>query len=291
MKNHKKSIFLLGILLALALTSVSCSVLAAGSSGTASEKQTLFEGVTYIREVRTSPRTMVVHIVKIKVSKSTIKPLVTPADRPKSDQPYDARTTSEFLKEFKVQLAINGSGFQPWYDYSLQYYPHSGDPVTPLGTTISNNFSFIDESDESRPTLMFSGKRPVDIGWVDGKAKYALSGIRILAEKGEVATGLDNSAVEPRTAVGDNQSGSTLIIVIVDGRQPGYSLGATLQELAQILVDNGAYTALELDGGGSSTLVIEGEDGQPVVLNSPVHQRIPGNERPVATHIGFFIKD
>jgi hypothetical protein len=48
---------------------------------------------------------------------------------------------------------------------------------------------------------------------------------------------------------------------------------------------------MELDGGGSSTLVIEGENGEAVVLNSPVHQGANGRERPVATHIGFFIRD
>ena len=44
--------------------------------------------------------------------------------------------------------------------------------------------------------------------------------------------------------------------------------------------------AIELDGGGSATLVTEGEDGQPEVLSSPIHQRIPGRERPVANHLG-----
>jgi exopolysaccharide biosynthesis protein len=41
--------------------------------------------------------------------------------------------------------------------------------------------------------------------------------------------------------------------LIVDGRQPNYSEGVTLPELAQIAIDYGAYTALNLHGGGSST--------------------------------------
>jgi hypothetical protein len=47
---------------------------------------------------------------------------------------------------------------------------------------------------------------------------------------------------------------------------------------------------MNLDGGGSSTLVIEGEDGQPVILNSPIDHYIPGTERPVANHLGIYIK-
>jgi exopolysaccharide biosynthesis protein len=138
--------------------------------------------------------------------------------------------------------------------------------------------------------LTFDSGRPVEIGWVAGNAKYAVSGTRLLADNGAVLEGLDTSDADPRTAAGMSEDGHQLIIVVVDGRQLGYSQGATLNELAQILVDYGAYRAMELDGGGSSTLVIEDSSGQPKVLNSPVHQGSNGKERPVATHIGFFIQ-
>jgi hypothetical protein len=45
---------------------------------------------------------------------------------------------------------------------------------------------------------------------------------------------------------------------------------------------------MNLDGGGSSTLAVEGANGRPEVLNSPIHQRIPGRERPVGNHLGIF---
>ena len=79
------------------------------------------------------------------------------------------------------------------------------------------------------------------------------------------------------------------MLMIVDGRQPNYSEGITLSELAELMREFGAYHALNLDGGGSSTLVVAGVDGQPRVLNSPIHTRIPGRERPVATHLGVYI--
>jgi hypothetical protein len=63
----------------------------------------------------------------------------------------------------------------------------------------------------------------------------------------------------------------------------------SLSELAEILIRHDGYTALNLDGGGSVTLVMEGTDGEPVVLNSPIHGRVPpGRERPVANHLGIF---
>jgi exopolysaccharide biosynthesis protein len=111
----------------------------------------------------------------------------------------------------------------------------------------------------------------------------------MLVTKGNVEAGLDGSVLEPRTAIGINQNGRYLYLLVVDGRQPFYSAGATFQELAELLVDQGAYIAMSLDGGGSSTLVIEGENGEPVILNSPIDNYIPGRERPVANHFGVYV--
>jgi exopolysaccharide biosynthesis protein len=56
------------------------------------------------------------------------------------------------------------------------------------------------------------------------------------------------------------------------------------------MIEQGAYIAMSLDGGGSSTLVREGGDGKPVILNSPIDNFIPGRERPVGTHLGIYVK-
>ena len=80
-----------------------------------------------------------------------------------------------------------------------------------------------------------------------------------------------------------------MTVVLVDGRQHGYSEGVTLPELSALLVELGVHDAIELDGGGSATLVAADEDGEPRVLNSPIHSRIPGRERPVANHLGVRI--
>jgi exopolysaccharide biosynthesis protein len=62
----------------------------------------------------------------------------------------------------------------------------------------------------------------------------------------------------------------------------------TLAELAEIVIGYGGDTALNLDGGGSTTLVVEGKSGKPVRLNSSIDNRIPGRERPVANHLGIY---
>ena len=291
MQNRNNTTKLFFAVFLILILGIACAGLSNGVTTEASQtKEDLFSGVTYIKEVRTRPRPMVIHIVKVNLAKGGIQPLVTPPDRPKGDKPYNARTTSDFAKEFKVQLAINGSGFRPWYDYKLVYFPHSGDKVSPLGRVISENFEFNADQDDELPLVLFGAKRPIDIGYIQGDAKYALAGIRMLVENGQLVSGLNSWDTAPRTAVGHNQAGQQMIIVVVDGRQTGYSKGATIQELAQILIDNAAYTALELDGGGSSTLVVNPRNEPAQVLNSPIHNGIPGRERPVATHIGIFVK-
>ena len=68
---------------------------------------------------------------------------------------------------------------------------------------------------------------------------------------------------DPRTAIGLTAD-RRLLLVTVDGRQPGFSVGMTLPELAALMRRLGATDALNVDGGGSSTMVVGGR-----VLNRP----------------------
>ncbi len=66
------------------------------------------------------------------------------------------------------------------------------------------------------------------------------------------------AARHPRTAVGWDDDGQVLWIVVVDGRRPPYSVGMSLPELADLFEALGTEEALNLDGGGSSALVVAG---------------------------------
>jgi hypothetical protein len=85
-------------------------------------------------------------------------------------------------------------------------------------------------------------------------------------------------ARNPRTAVGQRADGR-ILLVVVDGRRPGYSVGMTNWELAQTMVRLGAVTASGLDAGGSSTLAFDG-----TLLSRPSDA---GGERPVSE--GLFV--
>lgn len=82
----------------------------------------------------------------------------------------------------------------------------------------------------------------------------------------EIDTNVGNHSIQgshPRTAVGVIDE-NHLVFVVVDGRDEGYSRGATMTELADIMLGLGATTAYNLDGGGSSTMYVDGE-----VINQP----------------------
>jgi len=276
-------IFALLALLVLA-TGLACSLLGRARQPEEVQQQ-LFQGIEYVRDVRTSPRPMVIHIVTVDLKAPGMQVVVTPGD-PDAERPLTARTTSDFLKGFNLQLAINGDSFEPWYDLGfLGYAPKTGEPVDVFGLAASKGTIYSQTSDKE-PTLYINQGEYASINNDWGVIYNAISGNELILWNGQIVEGLDNGT-DPRTAVAVDRSGYKLILIVVDGRQSGYSEGATLAELAEIMQAYGGWAGINLDGGGSSTLVVEDDNGEPLILNSPVHQHRPGNERPVANHLGF----
>ena len=255
-------------------------------------KEKIMDGVTYMRIVKYLPHSMIAHVLVIDKKVRRFQFMVTPPDEVDGGV-LKARTTSQFLEEFGVQIAINGDGFFPWWSRSpVDYYPHVGDPVTPNGFTASFGRKYADGLQDGcpQPTLYISRRSELTFNNPPGKIYHALSGDRMLIQGGEIISNLDDTKVNPRTAIGTNRNGRFVYLVVVDGRQPFYSEGATFGELADLLKELGAFYAMSLDGGGSSTMVIEGGDGKPVILNSPIDNYIPLRERPVANHLGVYVK-
>jgi len=141
-----------------------------------------------------------------------------------------------------------------------------------------------------RPALYISRQNYPSFNRKPDNVYTAISGDLMLVEQGRVAPDLDDEVLHPRTAIGINRNGRYIYLMVIDGRQPFYSDGATFAKLAELMVEQGAYYAMALDGGGSSTMVIEGENGKPVILNSPIDLYIPGRERPVGNHFGVYVK-
>ncbi|MEU7834062.1 phosphodiester glycosidase family protein [Nonomuraea sp. NPDC049129] len=118
----------------------------------------------------------------------------------------------------------------------------------------------------------------------DGDAvKAAVGGNYVLVKDGAVQSSTDPAA-HPRTAVGFSADGRKMYLLTVDGRQAD-SRGVTLNELAAMMVELGAANALNLDGGGSSTMLAREPGSADVqVENSPSD----GGERHVPNGLALF---
>jgi hypothetical protein len=246
----------------------------------------LFQGVTYKRLTRSSPRPLVIHMLEIDLTIPGIDFFVTPGDDV-IEMDLLARTTTDFVTEFGVQLAINGSFFEPFHaNLPWDYYPRLGDPVNINGLAMSNH-SIYSQGKQDWPILcLAAAQAKIREADCDQKDTQALAGNHLLL-KDRVVVAPEDKALHPRTAVATNSSGSKLWLIVVDGRQPKYSEGVTLWELAEIALEAGAEFALNLDGGGSSTMVMQGNSGAKI-LNAPFHTNIPMRERPVGNHLGIF---
>ena len=174
----------------------------------------------------------------------------------------------------------------PWHaNGPFDYFPHTGDRVAPAGYAMSDGIVY---GQGSGPTIYFSEGSEASFTLGDITPYNAISGNNMIVQDGEAVEDLDNSYAAPRTAIGLDGSGKHLILFVADGRQPFYSQGATLNEMAQLMIFYGAANAMNMDGGGSSTLVMRNSLGLVYVVNSPIHTGIPGRERPVGNHIGIF---
>jgi hypothetical protein len=255
-------------------------------------EQTLFQGIAYQREVRSIPRPMTIHIVTIDLKTPGIKVLVTPGKLASDRTATEARTTSEFLNEFKLQLAINANYFYPFRENTpWDYYPGSGDRVGVVGQAIGNgnsyapikrNWPVLCFDSKNRAQILASGNCPVD-------TVQAIAGSNLLVDKGKAIVPNPDEPDKPyaRVALAIDRQGDKLWLVLVDGKQPFYSEGIKAVELVKIFEELGVYTAVNLDGGGSTTLVMA-TSSAPKLLNAPIHTKLPMRERPVANHLGFY---
>lgn len=112
---------------------------------------------------------------------------------------------------------------------------------------------------------------------IEGDIDFALGGGTILVTEGQKAKITHTAGVrEPRSAWGVDKEERYAYLVTVDGRS-NRSVGVTLDEFSDILIDIGLYNAINLDGGGSSTLVAkkQGEDNTSVI-NTPSDSHLRG---------------
>jgi hypothetical protein len=116
-----------------------------------------------------------------------------------------------------------------------------------------------------------------------GQVAAAVSGNYQLAKDGKVPDTVPDADLAPRTAIGFDADGSRMILLTVDGRATG-SRGLSLKEMGQLMISLGADDALNLDGGGSSTMLARTPGkAAPEVVNDPSD----GGERLIPNGLGL----
>jgi exopolysaccharide biosynthesis protein len=119
------------------------------------------------------------------------------------------------------------------------------------------------------------------------KIHAAINGRQLLVVDGvaQKASAGNNSPAAPRTALGFSKDGRKLFLLSADGRQPAFAEGLGLDELATMMVDLGAWSAVNLDGGGSTTILAR----EPGSATAQLENRpSDGAERHVPNGLGLF---
>ncbi len=149
------------------------------------------------------------------------------------------------------------------------------------GTTITGDLLVGRDDATSALRRLRVGQRVRVVRSLSVPARVAVSGSVQLLRNGAYTTS-DNRELHPRTAVGIDRDERLLHLVVVDGRSET-SRGQTLLQLATLLRSLGDEDALNLDGGGSSTMIAKDPLGTLAVRNQPSD----GQERPVPNGLGF----
>ena len=195
-----------------------------------------------------------------------------------TDQDQAWSVVSDFAKSVGAQIAINANFFSK---------------TESCGITAGDGHLWTAVSEGCPMTVAFfrNGKAAIYNGKAGAKGAAmptagllaAVSGRPGLVENGKPSPTIERFASirHPRTALGLRKDG-TLVILVADGRRE-HALGFTGPEMSEIFIREKAVDAINLDGGGSTTLYIEAEGG---IQKQPSD----GHERVVVNQLGFRLK-
>jgi hypothetical protein len=238
-------------------------------------------GLTYSSAIRTAPRPLRIHVLELDLESPRYEPVVVVSADPDGAGPAEATLEKPERLAEKAQLvaAVNASPFGGLPDASGKRSEdwRLGMPVEILAWAVADavqrsgvqpgwpNF-WIDEHGRGRVKSYEATKQENPPVWqAVGGFGMILAAAAIRVEPGGV--------LQPRTAVGVDGEGKTMWLVVVDGRQPGFSEGMSEHELATLMQQLGCVDGLNLDGGGSSIMLVSDPraDKRPPIqaVNSP----------------------
>jgi exopolysaccharide biosynthesis protein len=195
--------------------------------------------------------------------------------------------TSQIAKGYNAIAAINGGGFTDRAKNSALNWTGTG--AFPTGIVIIDgkiaypkdeidlNNSIDDIAGITYDGYLIVGRYSIN-QLIKKRIRDALTFGPVLISNGVANPYVNNQGANPRTAIGQRNDGAILMLVI-DGRR-ALQLGASLADVQNIMLQQGAVTAINLDGGASATMYYEGK-----VINTPSDTF---GERPIPTI--FYVK-
>jgi exopolysaccharide biosynthesis protein len=243
-----------------------------------------FQGITYIERSENEPRNVIMHIVTVDLTAPGIRFKLTPPGGPLETI---RQTTLDFLRQEHAQIAINAHYFLPFPSQQagakLVGFAASEGKVYSAFETPEQSYALVRDAPainiDSRNRAAIVHRDPafadglqvvekVEVyNAVSGSAQIVTGGVKTIPQyrEGELTLGGSNnySAQKPwyeqinaRSAIGITRDRRTLVLFTVDVR--GGSAGMRVSEVADILIrDYAVFNALNLDGGGSTTLAVD----------------------------------
>jgi hypothetical protein len=185
---------------------------------------------------------------------------------------------------FNVDIAVNTAPWSPWTSPYTNRWAHLNGWTVGNGKELSvrkvpNNGAFFVIDKQGRACITAAVSR------LEQRAvAHAHPGFSVIADNGVPRPDTKDQSIHPRTAVGLSRNKRYIYLLVIDGRQPGYSLGARLIDLCNILIPAGADDIINMDGGGSTSLVVfDSKTRKPRMLNRHHREKM----RPVALNFGI----
>lgn len=248
-----------------------------GCASTKGDRDLKTLGLEYHLQELKAPRPNRVHVLRVDLANPAIRPAVVIGVDPDGDGPAETSLTDP-RKLASDRSTIAFVNTNPWNSFPDSAGKRNrrwfeGQPVDIHGLAVSGGKvrSHAQPSSASvwvnRQGRVFLGDGPGD------RPVEAMAGFGQIVREGAVVVP-PGGARHPRTAIGVDQNGIAMLLVVVDGRQKNYSEGMDLHELGRLMVSLGCWNATNMDGGGSSIMGLVGEDGQLRVVNSPSDRRL-----------------
>ena len=243
----------------------------------------LFPGIKHVFVDTDKPRPLKINVIRIDLTRKDLRFMTVKRDpdwgQPMPDFPeLPIRTKRITVPDFMenalkqgiaMEVAVNSTPWSPWRKPWTHTYAAKTGLLISDGEQVSEN--------NGRPVFLITDKGEFQIRKVKpdedlSHIRLAVAGFSIILENGRA---MGTKSLAPRTAYGLSENSHYMIIMTVDGRMKGISEGAGTRELGEWMRKYGSAVAINMDGGGSTTLfVADGKGGTRRLTTSRVYRKV-----------------